>query len=63
MTTLEICLIVAVVYLVVVEIFNFIATKDSVVDEEDLLCNLFWIIFLPYAIIRWLYRKIKNKKR
>lgn len=29
MTTLEICLTIAVVYLVIMEIFNFIATKDS----------------------------------
>jgi hypothetical protein len=63
MTTLEICLIIAVVYLVIMEVFNFIATKDTVLDAEDLICNLFWIVILPYVIIIAIYRRIKYKEK
>ena len=63
MTTLEICLIVVVVYLVIAEVFNFIATKDTVLDTEDLICNLFWIGVLPYVIIITIYRRIKYKEK
>ncbi len=63
MTTLEICLIIAVVYLVIVEVFNFITTKDTMLDAEDLTCNLFWIVILPYVIIIVIYRRIKYKEK
>lgn len=62
MTTLEICLMVAVVYLVIAEVFNFIAARETVLDAEDLICNLFWIGVLPYVIIIAIYRKIKYKR-
>lgn len=63
MTTLEICLIIAVVYLVIAEVFNFITTKDTMLDAEDLTCNLFWIGTLPYVIIIAIYRRIKYKEK
>ena len=63
MTTLEICLIIAVVYLVIVEVFNFITAKDTMLDAEDLTCNLFWIGLLPYVIIIVIYRRIKYKEK
>lgn len=59
MTTLEICLIIAVVYLVIAEVFNFIAAKDIMLDAEDLTCNLFWIGTIIIAI----YRRIKYKEK
>lgn len=54
MTTLEIILIIAVVYLLIAHIFNFICIADNCIlcDAEDLLCNLFWIVLLPIALIK-----------
>ena len=63
MTTLEICLIIAVVYLVIAEVFNFITTKDTMLDAEDLICNFFWIVVLPYVIIIAICRRIKYKEK
>ncbi len=59
MTTLEIILIVAVIYLVVAHIFNYIsiACDCYLVDFEDLTANIFWIVMLPIALINRFLKK------
>lgn len=63
MTTLEIILIVALVYLIIAEVFHFIniACGCFLVDYEDLIFDLLWIIMLPIALIERVIRKIKNR--
>jgi hypothetical protein len=55
MTNLEIILIIAIVFLLIAHIFNFISVivfDGFLADAEDLLCNFFWPIFLPIALVR-----------
>lgn len=63
MTTLEIILIVALVYLIIAHVINFISIACGcyLTEAEDLICNLLWIIFLPIAIIRGIVVRIKEK--
>lgn len=50
-------MIVVIIYLVIVEILNFIAAIDcGVIDREDLFC----ILFFPITILVIIERKIKN---
>lgn len=60
MTTLEIILIVAIVYFVIIEFFHFlnIATGGMLCDYEDLICDWFWIVMLPLALFKRLIKKI-----
>ena len=60
MTTLEIILIIAIIYLIIAFIFCFINLADNCIisDYEDLICNLLWIIFLPLAILKRLIKTI-----
>lgn len=62
MTTLEIILIVAIVYLIIAEVFHFIniACGCFLSDYEDLICDLLWIIMLPVALIKRAIRKRKD---
>lgn len=57
MTTLEIVLIIIIIYLIIVQIMNYISVACGcyLIDFEDLTCNIFWIIFLPIAIIRRIF--------
>jgi hypothetical protein len=54
MTTLEIILIIIISYLIIAHIMNFISIAFDcyLMDYEDLIGNLFWIILLPIALIR-----------
>ena len=65
MTTLEIILIIVIVYLVGAFIISYIsiATGCYLMDFEDLTQMLLWGIFLPYAVIRGLIERIKNNKK
>lgn len=62
MTTFEIILIITVIYLLIAHLWNFISVACGcyLVDFEDLIANLFWIICLPIVIVQWLYRKFKK---
>ena len=65
MTTLEIILLIAVIYLAIAHGWNFFCINDGCMlcDNEDLLCNLFWIVMLPIALIRLAIKKIKKFKK
>lgn len=54
MTTLEIILLIIVIYLIITHIFNFIciANNGLLADYEDLIINIFWIITIPIALIK-----------
>ena len=62
MTTLEIILIITVIYLLIAHLWNFISIANDcyLTDFSDLICNLLWIICLPIAIVQRLYRKFKR---
>jgi len=62
MTTLEIILIVALVYLIIAEVFHFIniACGCFLADYEDLIFDLLWIVMLPVALIQRAIRKHKD---
>jgi hypothetical protein len=60
MTTLEIILIITLAYIIIAQIFNFIATCETVLDTEDLICNLLWIFIIPYMILKK-FTKILDK--
>ena len=62
MTTLEIILIITVIYLLIAHLWNFISIAYDcyLVDFSDLICNLFWIVCLPIAIVQRLYRKFRK---
>ena len=59
MTTLEIILIVVIVYLTIAHIMNYVSLAFDcyLMDFEDLTANLLWIILLPIAIIRRIFFK------
>lgn len=63
MTTLEIILIIVVIYLLIAHLWNFInvACDCYLTDFVDLICNFFWIVCLPIVTVQWLYRKFKRK--
>ena len=63
MTTLEIILIVALVYLIIAHVINFVSVACGcyLTESADLICNLLWIIFLPIAIIRGIIEKLKKR--
>ena len=60
MTTLEIILIVAIVYLIIIEVFHFlnITTGCMICDYADLISDWFWIIMLPLALFNRLIKSI-----
>ena len=63
MTTLTIIFISTTVYLIIAFIWCFIGSKDTVLEAEDLVCTLLWIILVPYILIRGFYLRLKNNKK
>lgn len=63
MTTLEIILIITLVYLIIAHIMNFISITCNcyLCDFKDLIGNILWIFFLPIAIIHKIIVTIKEK--
>lgn len=53
MTTLEIILLIIVIYLIITHIFNFICIANNclLADYEDLIMNIFWIVSIFIALI------------
>ena len=63
MTTLEIILLVAVIYLAIAHIMNYVSIAFGCLlcDFEDLTENLFWIVLLPAALIIRAFKEIKKR--
>ena len=62
MTTLTIIFISITVYLIIAFIWCFIASTITVLDAEDLIYCLFWII-VPYVLIKSFIWRLKNNKK
>ena len=54
-----IILVIILIYLVIAHVINFISVADGcyLVDFEDLIANLLWPVFLPYALFRKFFKK------
>ncbi len=63
MTTLEIILLIAVIYLTIAHIMNYVSVAFGCLlsDFEDLTENLLWIILLPAALIIRAFKEIKKR--
>ena len=61
MTTI---LVIIIIYLVIAHIFNFVAVAcDCLLESEELILNLLWIIFVPAAILNEIIKKCQRKSR
>ena len=51
-----------IIYLVVAFIWVFIASVTTLLDSEDVFACLFWVIFLPYGVVKRFILRKKIKK-
>ena len=59
---MTVILIGIIIYLVVALVLCFIASVTTLLDTEDFLACLFWIITIPYVVVKGLILRRKNKK-
>ncbi len=59
---MTIVLVSIIIYLVVAFIWCFIASVTTLLDTEDVFACLFWVIFIPYGVIKGLILRRKYKK-
>ena len=63
MTTLTIVFISTTIYLIIAFIWCFIASMDTVLEAEELVYCLLWIIVMPYILIKGFISRLKNNKK
>lgn len=57
MTLLEIIFLLIIIYFTITIIFIGVGTKETLIDTEDFICCLFWIVVIPIMIIEHLTKK------